>query len=419
MAHLLEHLVFKGTPRHPEHARGAQRTRRAVQRHHLVRSHQLLRDPRRQRRQPRVGRSTLEADRHGQQLHRRQGPRHRDDRGAQRVRERARTTRPACCGSGCSPTAYRWHNYGKSTIGTRSDIERVPIENLRAFYRKYYQPDNAVLVVAGKFDEAKTLGLVEKHFGAIPRPARALPRAYTVEPPQDGERTVDPAPRRRRADRRRAVPHAGGRASRLRRGGQRWREILTNEPVGRLYKALVETGKASSVDGAVRAARPRLRWSSRRRCRTDKPLDDARRDARVARRLPRSRSPTTRSSARARSSLKSFDQTYNNRERSASRSPSTSPRATGGCCSCTATAGARSRRTTCTRVAADVPQARQPHARAVPAGRAARSRARGGAGRRRDAGQGLQGDARRAQARCSTRRRPTSRRAPAAQLPGG
>ena len=47
--------------------------------------------------------------------------------------------------------AYEWHNYGKSTIGNRSDIERVPIDNLRAFYRKYYQPDNALLVVAGKY----------------------------------------------------------------------------------------------------------------------------------------------------------------------------------------------------------------------------------------------------------------------------
>ena len=57
-------------------------------------------------------------------------------------------------------TAYLWHNYGKSTIGSRADIENVPIERLQAFYRKYYQPDNAMLVVAGKFDEAKTLGLV-------------------------------------------------------------------------------------------------------------------------------------------------------------------------------------------------------------------------------------------------------------------
>src|SRR5262249_18171053 len=59
-----------------------------------------------------------------------------------------------------SSTAYLWHNYGKSTIGARSDIENVPIERLQAFYKKYYQPDNAVLMVAGRFDPAKTLGLV-------------------------------------------------------------------------------------------------------------------------------------------------------------------------------------------------------------------------------------------------------------------
>ena len=59
-----------------------------------------------------------------------------------------------------------------------------------AFYRTYYQPDNAVLVVAGRFDPAKTLALIAKHFGAIPKPARALPRLYTRQPVQDGERTV-------------------------------------------------------------------------------------------------------------------------------------------------------------------------------------------------------------------------------------
>src|SRR5262249_39097865 len=87
-------------------------------------------------------------------------------------------------------TAYLWHNYGKSTIGSRSDIENVPIERLQAFYRQYYQPDSAVLLVAGKFDEAKTLDLVTTAFGAIPRPTRKLPDVYTAEPTQDGERTV-------------------------------------------------------------------------------------------------------------------------------------------------------------------------------------------------------------------------------------
>ncbi|MGB9611383.1 MAG: M16 family metallopeptidase, partial [Bryobacteraceae bacterium] len=85
-------------------------------------------------------------------------------------------------------TAFEWHNYGKLTIGARSDVERVPIERLQAFYRHFYQPDNAMLVVAGKFDEQKTLALIQKTFGAIPKPQRQLRRTYTVEPPQDGER---------------------------------------------------------------------------------------------------------------------------------------------------------------------------------------------------------------------------------------
>lgn len=61
-------------------------------------------------------------------------------------------------------SAFLWHNYGKSTIGARSDIENVPIDRLQGFYRKYYQPDNAVLLVAGKIDEAKTLTLVDQYF---------------------------------------------------------------------------------------------------------------------------------------------------------------------------------------------------------------------------------------------------------------
>ncbi len=72
-------------------------------------------------------------------------------------------------------TAYLWHNYGQSTIGARSDLENVPVERLQQFYRKYYQPDNAMLVVAGAFDEQQVLDLVQEKFGAIPRPDRSAP----------------------------------------------------------------------------------------------------------------------------------------------------------------------------------------------------------------------------------------------------
>ena len=88
-------------------------------------------------------------------------------------------------------TAYLWHNYGKSVIGSRADIERVPIDRLAAFYRKYYQPDNAVLVVAGQFDASTALAMVADTVGAIPKPARTLDAPYTVEPTQDGERFVE------------------------------------------------------------------------------------------------------------------------------------------------------------------------------------------------------------------------------------
>ena len=79
-------------------------------------------------------------------------------------------------------TAYLWHNYGDSTIGSQSDIERVPVDNLRAFYEKYYQPDNAMRVVAGSFDPQPTLELIDKTFGAIPKPSRSLQDTYTIEP---------------------------------------------------------------------------------------------------------------------------------------------------------------------------------------------------------------------------------------------
>ncbi len=145
-------------------------------------------------------------------------------------------------------TAYLWHNYGKSTIGSKEDIERVPIENLQAFYKKYYQPDNSVLTVAGKIDEAKTLALINEYFGSIPKPTRVLTETFTNEPVQDGERHVV---LKRVGDVQVAacgyhIPsgsHADYPAIEV------LVETLTNEPSGRLYKALVESKKASTAYG--------------------------------------------------------------------------------------------------------------------------------------------------------------------------
>src|SRR5438094_4159856 len=60
--------------------------------------------------------------------------------------------------------AFVWHNYGNPIIGERADIEKVPIEKLQAFYRTWYQPDNAVLLIAGHFDETHPLAHLAQHF---------------------------------------------------------------------------------------------------------------------------------------------------------------------------------------------------------------------------------------------------------------
>jgi zinc protease len=147
-------------------------------------------------------------------------------------------------------TAYLWHNYGRSTIGSRADIERVTIDRLAAFYRRFYQPDNAVLVIAGQFEPAKTLAMVASSVGTIPRPSRQLPRTYTAEPTQDGERTVE----LRRVGKGRnlmlayhapAMAHQDSAALEVLTG------ILARAGTGRLDRALIDARKALSVGASV------------------------------------------------------------------------------------------------------------------------------------------------------------------------
>jgi zinc protease len=147
-------------------------------------------------------------------------------------------------------TAFLWHNYGKSTIGSRADIEKVPADSLRAFYTRFYQPDNAVLVVAGKFDPDKTLKLINDTFGKIARPKRVLTPSYTVEPVQDGERTVI---LRRNGDVKvvAVLFHTVPGAHEEYVSSAALVHALTDDPSGRLYKALVESGLATKVSGST------------------------------------------------------------------------------------------------------------------------------------------------------------------------
>ena len=142
--------------------------------------------------------------------------------------------------------AYMWHNYGNSTIGNRSDIERVPIANLKAFYKKYYRPDNAVLMITGKFDDKRTLELVDKYFGPLKNPSLKLIEVPTVEPAQDGEKRVELS---RVGDLQllMALYHSPAGSDADYAALTLAQNVLNDAPSGRLYKALVETQMASSV----------------------------------------------------------------------------------------------------------------------------------------------------------------------------
>jgi zinc protease len=246
MAHLLEHMLFKGTPQHPEVPRALK--------DHGARFNGTTWLDRTNYFETMTGTDAnlefgirLEADRLVNSFVR------REDLASEMtvVRsefEMGENSPDNVLSQRMMATAYEWHNYGKSTIGNRSDIERVPIENLQAFYRKYYQPDNAVLVVAGKFDEKKALNYIAKYFGAIKKPARKLDATYTEEPPQDGERTVI-LRRVGKVGVVGAIYHVPAAAHEDFPAVEVLNNILVSEPSGLLYKDLVETKKASNVSG--------------------------------------------------------------------------------------------------------------------------------------------------------------------------
>ena len=214
--------------------------------------------------------------------------------------------------------AYRFHSYGKGTIGNKADIEGVPIERLQVFYKRYYQPDNAVLVVAGKFDPEKTLAIIENKFGRIPRPKRSLEAGnlmfatYTTEPVQDGERFVTV---RRVGDTQMlmigyhipAAAHPDYPALEI------LSDVLGASPSGRLYKSLVDTKKAASVGGYVLPLRePGLIFVTTE-LRKDQSLDSAR--AAMAAVLDTSRTFTTEEVERVKTqALKNTDQLLSNSE---------------------------------------------------------------------------------------------------------
>lgn len=246
MAHLLEHMLFKGTPSHPDipkalKDRGAGRSMNGTTWMDRTNYYETL---------PATGDNLefairLEADRllnsniRGEDLE-------SEMTVVRNEFERSENSPFQVMLQRMQGAAYEWHNYGKSTIGNRSDIERVPVVKLREFYRKYYRPDNVMVIVAGKFDTDEALGYLQKYFGTLSIPETPIDPTYTTEPAQDGERTV--------VVRRVGETQLVGAAYHIPAGShpdyaaaKALVSILGDEPNGRLYRQLVQPGIASSV----------------------------------------------------------------------------------------------------------------------------------------------------------------------------
>ena len=246
MAHLLEHLLFKGTPTHPDIP--GELKKRGIDANATTsfdRTNYYGTFPAND--ETLTWLLNLEADR---MVHSFVAKKDLDSEMTvvRNEMERNENSPAAVLAQRVRSTAYLWHNYGNSTIGARSDVEGVPIANLQAFYRAWYRPDNATLVVAGRIEPAKTLALVNTAFAKVKKPATPLPAFHTIEPTQDGEREVTV---RRSGDLRVLIAsyhvpsanHADGAALSV------LANVLSDTPSGRLHKALVQT-KLAAATGA-------------------------------------------------------------------------------------------------------------------------------------------------------------------------
>ncbi len=161
-------------------------------------------------------------------------------------------------------TAFKAHPYRHPTIGWLSDLETMTRDDLYAYYRRYYVPNNATLVIVGDVDTAAATRLVEQHFGSIP-PGGDPERIRTREPEQTGERRVMIRKEGTTAYLKVAyhAPGAGDpqffpalvldAALTGAKGVNLWISFRMSPPQrrARLYRALVERGIASSVSGAM------------------------------------------------------------------------------------------------------------------------------------------------------------------------
>ena len=86
-------------------------------------------------------------------------------------------------------TAFSYHSYHWTPIGFKEDIKNWTIDDIKDFHAKFYQPKNAVLIVAGDIEKDQIFDLAKKYFGNIENKSE-IPQNHCTEPVQDGEKSA-------------------------------------------------------------------------------------------------------------------------------------------------------------------------------------------------------------------------------------
>lgn len=149
--------------------------------------------------------------------------------------------------------AFYAHPYGHPTIGHRGDIERYTATGLERFYRLYYRPDNAVLMVIGDIDLKTALTVIKKHCAVLKPPPAAIPRFAITEPKQEGVRRVSVV-RPSSLNILSLGSKQPGFPSEQALVLNVLFDVLTDGHESVLYRALVDSGLATSVEGSIEPA---------------------------------------------------------------------------------------------------------------------------------------------------------------------
>lgn len=146
-------------------------------------------------------------------------------------------------------TAFHSHPYGHETIGYREDIEDYNAEKVERFYRNFYRPDNAIMMVIGDIEAKTALAEVREKFSHIENPSTPIPRFSIREPKQESIRRVFIERPSTTNILSLGYMHAGFPTKEW-VVGSIMNEVLTAGPESILHKLLVDTGKASGIDGS-------------------------------------------------------------------------------------------------------------------------------------------------------------------------